>query len=118
MALLALIAGCASSSRPLQFIGGDDLVYPAEARRLGIEGRVAVRYDVTPEGTVINAVVEEAEPPGVFETAALAAVRSWRFKAPIADGVSVAALDRVSQVRFWLGDADEYVLPRAPVPVP
>ncbi len=116
LALLAFAGGCASAARPLQFVGGADLVYPPQAKAAGIEGQVVVRYDVTVAGTVVNAVVEAAEPAGVFEAAALAAVRSWRFKAPVEDGVLVAAPSRVSEVRFQLGDADEYARPPAPRP--
>ncbi len=112
--MLALaLAGCASSSRPLQLIGGADLVYPAQARAAGIEGRVVVHYDVTVEGVVVNAMVAESEPSGLFDAAALAAVRSWRFKAPVDKGQVVAAPDRVSEVIFRLAGntkgIDKYV---------
>ena len=104
-ATLALaLGGCASSSRPLQFVGGDDLVYPPQALAAGIEGRVAVRYDVTAEGRVVNAVVAAGEPPGVFEEAALATVRSWRFRPQVEGGQAVAALNCTSEIRFRLGD--------------
>ena len=101
----------------MQFIGGADLVYPPAAQADGIEGRVVVRYDVTAQGRVRNAVVVDSQPPGVFEAAALAAVRSWIFKPRLSRGEAVPALGRVSEVRFQLGDSDAYGrLPQARTP--
>ena len=101
----AVLVGCASPSRPPQFIGGADLVYPVDARADGVEGRVVVRYDVTAAGTVANAVVVESEPPGVFDAAALNAVRSWRFRPMVDQGEVVPAPARVSELVFRLGES-------------
>jgi protein TonB len=60
--------------------------YPYQAKRRGIEGWVQVSFTVTADGTVADAVVEDADPPGVFEKAALAAVYQWKFKPRIVDG--------------------------------
>ena len=79
-----------------------------------MEGRVVIRYDVTAEGRVVNATVERAEPPGIFEAAALAAVRSWRFKPALQGREAVAARNRVSEVMFRMGADGEY----AHLPVP
>lgn len=105
---LLLLFGCASASRPLQFIGGADVVYPSAARVQGIEGAVVVRYDVTVDGLVANAVVESATPPGVFDAAALAAVRTWRFNPRIEGGERLPAHGQVSTLRFELGDTSRY----------
>ena len=109
--LTAVLAGCALPSRPPQFIGGADLVYPTAARATGIEGRVVVRYDVTVAGTVADAVVVESEPPGVFDDAALAAVRSWRFRPMVDRGEVVPAAARVSTLVFRLGESSHADLP-------
>ena len=103
--LVVALVGCASPTRPPQFIGGADLVYPADAMANGVEGRVVVRYDVTVAGTVANAVVIESEPPGVFDDAALAAVRSWRFRPMVDHGEAVTASMRVSELVFRLGES-------------
>jgi len=105
---ILVIAGCAASSRPPQFVGGADLVYPETAKASGVEGRVVVRYDITTEGNVVNAVVEASEPPGVFDDAALAAVRSWRFRPKVERGEVVDAPGRVSELHFRLGESTEY----------
>ena len=111
--LLPLLAGCAGGHRPLQFIGGQDLVYPPQAQAAGIEGRVLVRYDVTAEGLVRNARVDSATPPGHFEAAALATVRSWRFRPLLERGEPTDAPNRVSEVVFKLDDGS-YDLPVPP----
>jgi TonB family protein len=55
-------------------------VYPDSARQAGLEGKVVLVIVVDEQGRVIEAKVFRAEPPGVFEQAALEAVRKWRFE--------------------------------------
>lgn len=107
-AIALTVAGCTGPSRPLQLLSGADLAYPDQARAAGVEGVVRVRYDVTVDGRVVNAEVDAADPAGVFDAAALALVRSWRFRPAVEDGESVAAPARISEVRFQLGDTDRY----------
>ena len=107
-AAAALLAGCAASQREPQLEGGTDLVYPPAARAAGVEGQVVVRYDITREGRVVNVAVVSAEPSGVFEAAALAAVSTWRFRPAVARGEAVAAHGRLSTVTFQLGDDSRY----------
>ena len=105
--LAMLLAACASSS-PLQFVSGADMVYPPAAKAERIEGHVVIRYDVTAQGTVVNAEVVEAEPDGVFEEAALASIVHWRFRAATVGGKPVETPGLVSTLRFKLGTGDEY----------
>lgn len=109
---LALVAGCASGPRPLQLLAGADPAYPAAAQAAGIEGQVTVSYDVTPAGRVANAVVVAADPSGVFEEAALAAVRSWRFRPATEPGLPSVIPRQVSVLRFRLGDDAYGTLPQ------
>jgi len=53
--------------------------YPSSAS--GVEGFVEVSFTVTALGRVENAIVTSAEPKGVFEQAALAAISRWRYSA-------------------------------------
>ena len=108
LAVLVCAAGCAGANRPPQFIGGADPAYPPAARTAGIEGMVVVRYDIAADGTVIDAWVESATPPSVFDAAALAAVRSWTFRPMLVRGVPTPAPARRSEVRFRIGDAERY----------
>ena len=84
--------------------------YPADARAQGIEGFVVVRYDVSVDGRVINARVVRADPPDVFDDAALSSVRSWRFNPALVDGVPRATQDVESKVTFKLDGGDEYAV--------
>jgi len=53
--------------------------YPPAARRDGREGWVGVTLAVAADGSVAAATVTGSEPRGVFDAAALAAVRQWRY---------------------------------------
>ena len=113
VAAVVFAGACAGANRPPQLEGGGDLQYPAEARAAGVEGRVLVRYDITAQGRVANAVVVAATPKGVFEAAALAAVYTWRFRPALAGGKPVGAPRRESEVVFRLGEEPRYAnLPR------
>jgi protein TonB len=54
-------------------------VYPFDAQRRGIEGKVVIRFVVDENGQVQDPEVIEAEPAGVFEQAALAAIVKYKF---------------------------------------
>jgi protein TonB len=58
-----------------------DPQYPSSAAARGSDGFVEVRFTVTDLGRVENASVTAAEPAGVFEEAALAAISRWRYSA-------------------------------------
>jgi protein TonB len=107
--ILLLLGGCmGSQNRPMQLLSGAGPVYPEEARAAGVQGDVVVRYGVSATGTVVNARIESAQPPGVFDQAALAAVRSWRYNPQIRDGEPQAVENILSTVRFRLDDDDRY----------
>jgi len=75
--------------------------YPPRALLRRIEGSVTVEFLIGAEGEVREPKVVAAEPAGVFEKAALAAIRRWRF-APEA-GQGEGAVRRARQViRFRL----------------
>lgn len=59
--------------------------FPAAAEADGTEGYVVLRILIDRSGQVAAARVVSAEPPGVFEEAAMAAIRAWRFS-PAKDG--------------------------------
>ena len=108
-ALLLLLGACAAGqNRPMQLLSGSGPVYPPLAKAEGIEGVVVVRYGVSVDGRVINARIDSAEPEGVFEDAALSAVRSWRYNPAVQDGEPVAVDNVVSTVHFELSANDRY----------
>jgi len=109
IASLLLWVGCAGSgSRPFQLVAAAGPTYPEEARSAGVEGKVVVRYDISTEGAVINARVASAEPPGVFDAAALATVRAWKYHPQMVKGVPQVVHNVVSTVVFRLDDNDAY----------
>jgi protein TonB len=101
------VAGCASTSRPPDLVSAGGVVYPVEAKDKKVEGYVRVAYDVSVDGSVTNVRVIESDPPGVFDEAAVAAVRGWRFHPAISDGKPVVK-ELVSRVNFKLGESESY----------
>jgi protein TonB len=66
--------------------------YPGAARAVRVEGTVVLRGVVRRDGTVDSLEVLRSPAPGLgFETAAIAAVRQWRFHPAVLDGRTVDA---------------------------
>ena len=63
--------------------------YPRRAASKGIEGYVVLSFTVTKLGTVTNPIVIEAKPTGYFERAAKKAVKRFKYKPTIIDGVAM-----------------------------
>ncbi len=64
--------------------------FPEGARRRGVEGFVKLSILIDTGGTVSRAKVLEADPRGLFEEPALAAVKQWEFDPPTYNGKSVS----------------------------
>jgi len=62
--------------------------YPMRAARRKIEGWVKIEFTITEQGTVKDPVVVASQPPNIFDRAALKAIRRWKFKPKIIDGVA------------------------------
>lgn len=63
--------------------------YPQTAADRGLEGVVEIYLHIAADGTVTEATVRHSDPPGVFDQAALDAVRKWTFKPKVVDGQPV-----------------------------
>ena len=63
--------------------------YPPRASSRGIEGWVVVEFTITAAGTVQDPTVIDADPPGIFNRAMLRAIRKWKYKPKIVDGIAV-----------------------------
>jgi len=64
-------------------------VFPERARRMGLEGTVKVRLLLDNEGKVKRVRLVEAQPEGVFEEAAMAALDKWVFEPATYEGQPV-----------------------------
>lgn len=60
--------------------------YPSRALSRGIEGWVLMEFAINELGLAVNPVVIESEPPGIFDRAALSAVKRWKYRPMIEDG--------------------------------
>ncbi len=77
--------------------------YPMRARERETEGWVDLEFTVSKDGTTQDASVRAAEPAGVFDRAALDAVKRWRYQPRVVNGTVVD--QRVElRLRFQLED--------------
>lgn len=84
-------------------IGSITPVYPDEARRRNKDGTLKLMLKIDDLGRVRDAEVVEADPPGLFEEAALEAFRAARFHPAMKDGRPVRYQAYI-RVRFRLKD--------------
>jgi TonB family protein len=78
--------------------------YPPQALSRGLEGEVRVRITVDTAGRVSDAEVLSGTPPGIFDQAALNAVRKWRFE-PVVKGGRPIEASVATTIRFQPDDA-------------
>jgi len=99
--------GATSSAESLQIgqsISRTDPVYPEEAGRQHIEGTVKLRAIVGKDGAVDN--VEVMSGPLLLASAAVDAVRQWRYKATLLGDQPIQVAEDVTIV-FRLADASD-----------
>jgi periplasmic protein TonB len=77
--------------------------YPQDAQLAGAEGWVNVSMSVTPAGNVLNPRAEESSNGTLFNRAALAAVRKWRYE-PFASADPKATQRVTVRVDFRMKD--------------
>jgi TonB family protein len=76
--------------------------YPQAALNQHISGSVTLEYTVDTRGEPRDIHVVEAIPPGVFDQAAINAVRRWRYAPIMVDGAPVDVPSVRTRVRFEL----------------
>ena len=76
-------------------------VYPPRARANGVTGVVSLSLLIDTQGNVQRVKILESSPPGVFDDAAVDAVRRWRFDPASYRGQKVKVWAR-QNVRFSL----------------
>lgn len=85
---LADVGGAKEKVR-CELIGSGPLRYPPKAKRYKYVGQVIVKFGVGADGRVTDPFVVAAEPPGVFERAALTHVKSYKYNPPLYNGQPV-----------------------------
>lgn len=75
--------------------------YPLAAQERGVEGEVLLKVLVGKDGSVKRVLVEKAKPAGVFENAARATIRKWRFR---------PASFRGKPVQVWVSQTISFTL--------
>lgn len=78
-------------------------IYPSGAAQRGIEGYATIKFTIGPSGNVTDAEVIGSDPPGVFDRAALKAIRRWRYDPKLVDGRPVARPNQRVTLTFELG---------------
>lgn len=76
--------------------------YPRDALRQGIEGWVQVEFTIGTSGQVKNPRIVAASPPGVFDEAALSAVKRFRFRPRTIGNTPVEVHGVQNRIRFRL----------------
>jgi protein TonB len=78
--------------------------YPERAAARGIEGWVMIQFTITAIGSVKDEKVIAYEPSSIFNRAALRAVRKFKYKPKVVDGVAMDQLGQKITISFDLED--------------
>jgi protein TonB len=77
-------------------------VYPRRAQTRGIEGYVVLEFTVSKSGRVTDPRVIEAEPPNMFNQAAIDAVKKFKYKPRIVNGEPIEVPGVKHRITFRL----------------
>lgn len=75
-------------------------VYPRRALQRGIQGYVIVEFTVNEIGAVVDPVVIEAEPQGIFEQAAMDAAKKFKYKPRVVNGEPTSVAGVQNRISF------------------
>ena len=78
--------------------------YPQSKANLGIEGYVVISLSVTAEGQVEDPYVIESDPKDVFNRAALKAIRKFKYKPRVVNGIALPVTNVRYKMTFELKD--------------
>ncbi len=95
------LGGAVADTAPIPLVRIDP-IYPPRAQSRGTEGWVVVEFTITATGKVSDASVVEADPPSLFNRAALKAIRRWKYKPKIIDGQPVDQTNMRTLISFKL----------------
>lgn len=74
---------------PMEAVSQEFPPYPADAKRLGLEDQVIIRYTIGKNGRVIDVQILSHANFGSFDAAVLQTVPNWRFRPLIRNGKPV-----------------------------
>jgi protein TonB len=94
-------AGADRDVVPLVRINPD---YPQRALSRGLEGWVQVQFTISETGAVIDPIVVDSMPKGIFDDAAIKAVSRWRYNPKVEGAVAVQRVGVQTIIRFTLED--------------
>lgn len=77
-------------------------VYPRRAQTRGIEGYVLLEFVVTRTGAVVDPVVIESKPPGIFDRAAMNAAVKFKYKPKVVNGEAIDVAGVRNRITFEL----------------
>lgn len=77
-------------------------VYPRRALSRGIEGYVIVEFTVTKQGSVRDPIVVEANPPDIFNRAALDAALKFKYKPRVVNGEPTEVAGVQNRITFQI----------------
>ncbi len=63
--------------------------YPPRALRSGVEGIVTVEFIITVDGSVKDPKIIKSNPPKIFDSSVLKAIKKWKFNPETIDGKTV-----------------------------
>lgn len=75
-------------------------VYPRRALQRGIQGFVIVEFTVNKVGAVVDPVVIEAQPEGIFDQAAMDAAKKFKYKPRVINGEPTAVAGVQNRITF------------------
>jgi protein TonB len=93
----------AERSSGLEAVSTPDPHYPPDALRSRIEGWVEIDYTVDESGATTDLAVVSSSPKGVFDAAAMEAVKSWQYRPRILNGHPIRERASVT-LRFNVAD--------------
>ena len=76
-------------------------IYPTKAEAKQTEGWLELDFTVVESGEVRDIAVHAANPPGVFDFAAINALSQWRYRPVLKDAKPAAQRSRI-RIRFTL----------------
>lgn len=76
--------------------------YPTRAAEKGIEGFVLVQFDVNETGSVVNPEILGADPPGIFDRAAIRALERWKYQPKVVNGKAIKMIGLQTRFTFNL----------------